>query len=71
MPRTKEEIEKRVEEISQETDTILKLQLKLKDELSKKNNATIEDKVLNEALYAYNQKLTQEMMELLMELITL
>ena len=67
MPRTQEEIQKRMNEINQEMDSIARQLIKLNRRLQN-NDATLDDKVLNESLYAYMQKLNNEFGHLILEL---
>ena len=68
MPRTQQEIQKRINEIQEELESVARQMLKLNKHLNK-NNATLDDKVLNESLYAYMEKLNMEFGQLLLELI--
>ena len=68
MPRTEEELQKRMNEINQEMESLARQLIKLNRHLQN-NDATLDDQVLNESLYAYMQKLNHEFGQLLIELI--
>ena len=71
MPRTRQEIDQRIKEINKELDSVASQLIKINIQLKNKTIFLSDAKVLNQALYAYSQKLSQEFGELICELINL